>query len=104
MDGSDVIDMRMSDHDLLQLKVMLCQMCQDRIRIVARVDDNGVVRGFVAQYGAVALQHSHRKGFDDHFYFFTRTASITESVPRVALGRSLKSGLAMDFSSSGSSR
>jgi hypothetical protein len=39
---------------------------EDAGDFVAGVDDDGLARLLVAEDGAIALQHSHRKHFVDH--------------------------------------
>jgi hypothetical protein len=36
------------------------------IAAVARIDDNRFLRSFVAEYGAIALQHTYRQNLMDH--------------------------------------
>jgi hypothetical protein len=56
----------MSDHDLLDLEIMLTDDAEDVFNLVAGVDDHGFVRGFVSDDGAVALQRPDRDDFVDH--------------------------------------
>src|ERR1019366_8082257 len=64
--AADVIDVGVRDHDGGHGEVVPCQNFQDAVDLVAGIDHHGLVRGFVAENGAVALQHADRKDLVDH--------------------------------------
>lgn len=66
MCSGDVIDVGVGDDDLLDGKAMLLEEGNDAGYLIAGIDNDGLAGGFVAQDGAVALEHSDGKDFVDH--------------------------------------
>ena len=64
--SGDVIDMRVGDEDLLDGEFVAGKDGEDAGDVVAGIDDDGFVRRFIAQDGAVALQHADGEDFVDH--------------------------------------
>ena len=61
--SANVIDVAVSDHNLLQRELMLLQDSEDSVDIVAGVDDHGFVRSLVGNDGAVALERADGEDF-----------------------------------------
>ena len=66
LSAADVIDVRVRDHNRLHRQLVRGKNFQDLADIVARVHHDRLAAGFVAEYGAVALQHPHRQDLVDH--------------------------------------
>jgi hypothetical protein len=66
MNCTDVIDMRVSAHDLLCCQALFLEPPEDLVRIIARIDDDGFAGFLVGEYGAVALERANWECFDDH--------------------------------------
>ena len=64
--SAHVVDVRMSDDDLLYLQVVLAHQSENALDFIAGVDHHGFVRGLVSDDGAVALQRADGKDFVDH--------------------------------------
>jgi hypothetical protein len=64
--SSDMVDVAMSDDDLLKCQLMLGESRQNLRNIVSGIDHNGFVRDLVSQDRAIALQRADREGFADH--------------------------------------
>ena len=54
--SSDVIDVGVSDHDLLHFQLVLAKDGENVVNVIARINHHSFVRGFIAEDGAVALQ------------------------------------------------
>jgi hypothetical protein len=64
--SADVVDVGVSDDDLLDLKVVFLEKGEDVFEIITGVDDHCFAGGFVSDDGAVALQGADREYFVDH--------------------------------------
>src|ERR1019366_4284715 len=64
--AADVIDVGVRDYDGGDREAVPGQHFQDAADLVAGIDHHGPVRGFVAENGAVALQHADGKNLVDH--------------------------------------
>ena len=56
----------MGDKDLLESKPKLCQTAVNAGDLVAGVNHDSLVRLFIAEDGAIALQRTNDKGLEDH--------------------------------------
>ena len=61
-----VVDMGMSDDDLAQGETMLLQPGEDFGDVVTGIDNQGFVRDFVPQDGAIAMERTDGKALNDH--------------------------------------
>ena len=61
-----VIDVRVSDKDLLKLEAKHGQTAVNARDLVAGIDHDGFAGFLVAHEGAIALQRADREGFEDH--------------------------------------
>ena len=61
-----MVDVGVGDDDLLDGELVLCEQGNDAGDVVAGIDDEGLAGGFVAEDGAVALEHADGKDFVDH--------------------------------------
>ena len=61
-----MVDVSMSNDDLLYLQVMLADKRENALDLIAGIDHHGLVRGLVSNDGTVALQRANRKDFVDH--------------------------------------
>jgi hypothetical protein len=61
-----MVDMGMSDDDLAQGEAMLLQPGEDLGDVVPGIDDQGFVRDFVPQDGAIAMERTDGKALKDH--------------------------------------
>jgi hypothetical protein len=66
-----VIDVGVGDDDLLDLQVMLAEERENVLNVVPGVDDQGFVRGLVANDRTVALQRPDGKDFVNHVSIVT---------------------------------
>lgn len=66
--AGNVVDMGVGDEDLLDGERVPGEEGEDARDIVAGIDDDGFVRGFVAEDAAVALEGADGDGFEDHVY------------------------------------
>jgi hypothetical protein len=75
-----VVDVGVSDDDLLHFQFVLAHDGQNVFNVVAGIDDHGFVRGFIADDRAVTLQRTYGKNFVDHALQFSlsRRKSATE--------------------------
>ena len=64
--AADVIDVGVGDHDGGHGESVPRQDFQDAVNFVAGIHHHGLARGFVAENGAIALQHAYRKDLVDH--------------------------------------
>ena len=64
--AADVIDVGVGDHDRFHLELVPGKDFAASVDIVAGVHHHGLARGFVAEDGAIALQHSYRQNLVDH--------------------------------------
>src|SRR5580658_174141 len=64
--SAHVIDVAMGDEDLFEGKSEFDQAPVNACDFVAGIDDDGLVSYFVAENGAVALQRTDGKRFEDH--------------------------------------
>jgi hypothetical protein len=55
---------------------MLTESSQHVFNLIAGIDDHGLMRGFVADNRAVALQRSYGKKFVDHGLIVTRASEL----------------------------
>ncbi len=62
----DVVDVGVRDENPLDAQGVLRQSGEDAWNVIPGVDDDGVMRDFVAQDGAVTLQRADWKGLADH--------------------------------------
>jgi hypothetical protein len=58
--------MGMSDDDLAQGETMLLQPGEDFGDVVTGIDNQGFVRDFVPQDGAIAMERTDGKALNDH--------------------------------------
>ena len=63
-----VIDVRVGDGDEFHLQAVASEKLHDFVDVVARIDNNCLMRGFVAQHRAVALQPAHWQNFVNHMH------------------------------------
>ena len=63
---SDVVDVSVGDENLFEFETESRQTVVDAADFVARIDDDGFPRCFVAEECAVALQRADRKGLENH--------------------------------------
>ena len=68
--ASDVVDVGVGDDDLLDREFVFGEKSQNARDVVAWVDDDGFVGGFVAEDGAVALEDANGDDFVDHGYLW----------------------------------
>ena len=61
-----MVDMRMGDDDLFDLKIMFAQNFEDVLDFVARIDHHGFARILVAHDRTVALERADGEDFVDH--------------------------------------
>ncbi len=61
-----VVDMGMSDDDLAQGEAMLLQPGEDFGDVVPGIDNQGFVRDFVSEDGAIATERTDGKALKDH--------------------------------------
>ena len=64
--AADVIDVGVGDHDGGHGEAVPREDFQDAVDFVAGIDHHGLARGFVAEDGAIALQHADGKDLVDH--------------------------------------
>ena len=64
--SGDVVDVGVSDDDLLDGEVVFGEEGHDAGDVVAGIDDNGFVGGLVTEDGAVALEGADGNDFVDH--------------------------------------
>jgi hypothetical protein len=64
--AGDVVDVGVSDDDLLDGERVFGEEGHDAGDVVAGVDDDGFAGGLVAEDGAVALEGADGDGFEDH--------------------------------------
>lgn len=64
--SADVVDVGVSNDDLLDQQVMLAQEAENILNVVAGIDDHGFPSGLVADDGAVTLQRADGNDFVDH--------------------------------------
>jgi hypothetical protein len=64
--SGDVVDVGVGDDDLLDGELMAGEGLCDAGDIVARVDDDGLVGGLIAEDGAVALERADYEDLVDH--------------------------------------
>ena len=64
--AADMIDMGMRDDDHLRFQSVTFENPHDIRNVIARIDDDGLTAGFIADYRTVASQHSHRQNFVNH--------------------------------------
>ncbi len=64
--ASDMVDVRVRDHDGLHGQVVPGQHGENLIDLIARVDHNSFACDFVAEDRAIALEHSYRKNLVNH--------------------------------------
>jgi hypothetical protein len=69
--SGDVIDVGVGDDDLLEGELVASEGSDDAGDVVAGVDDDGLVRDFVAEDGAVALEGAYYEDFVDHEVYST---------------------------------
>ena len=65
--SADVVDVGVSDDNLLDLEIVLADEGEDVVNVIAGIDDHGFVSGFVADDGAVALQRADGEDFVNHW-------------------------------------
>jgi len=70
--SADVIDVGVSDEDLLEGEAEGGEAAMDAGDLIAGVDDDGFAGFFVGQYGAVALQWADGKGLENHGFIVGR--------------------------------
>jgi len=61
-----MIDVGVSDYDLLHLQIVFPDQREDLLEVVARIDHHGFARILITDQGAITLQRPHRKNFVDH--------------------------------------
>jgi hypothetical protein len=66
LDAADVIDVSVGRDDVFGLQAVPREDLLHTLDIVARIDDDGIAGGFIAQHVAIALQHSNWHHFLDH--------------------------------------
>ena len=66
--SADVVDVSVSDDDLLDLKLVLLDESLDVFDVIAGVDDHGFAGGFIADNGAIAAERAYGEDFVDHRY------------------------------------
>ncbi len=84
--SAHMIDVSMSDHDLLDFQVMFFDQSENVIDIVAGVDHHRFASDIVPDDGAIALQGSDRKDFVNHgsgLQVFSRQSSVFSSDSRL---------------------
>ena len=64
--SGDVVDVGVCDDDLLEGELVACEGGDDAGDVVAGIDDDGLVGGFVAENGAVAAERANYEDFVDH--------------------------------------
>ncbi len=64
--SANVVDVGVSDHDLLHRQVVFADCFENVVDVVARIDHHRLARGLVADDRAVALQRADREDFVDH--------------------------------------
>ena len=64
--SAHVIDVSMSDDDLLHLQVVLMNEGENILDVVAGIDHHGIAGSLVPNHGAVALQRADGKDFVNH--------------------------------------
>ena len=64
--ASDMVDMRVRDHDRLHGQRVLLQHGENLLDLVARIDHDGFARLLVAEDGAIALEHAYGQDFVNH--------------------------------------
>lgn len=64
--SGDMVDVGVSDDDLLDRELMLFEGGDDAGDVVAGIDDDGLAGDFIAQDGAVALERAYDEDFVDH--------------------------------------
>ena len=64
--SAHVVDVRMSDDDLLHLQAMTGKPEQYLWNVVAGIDDDCLPSFLISEDGAVALQQADREGFSNH--------------------------------------
>ena len=64
--AGDVVEVGVGDDDLLDGELVLGEDGEDAADVVAGVDDDSFVGGFVAEDGAIALEEADGEGFADH--------------------------------------
>jgi hypothetical protein len=72
-----VIDVGVSDDDLLHFQLVLADDGENVFNVVARIDDHGLVRGLIADDRAVTLQRAYGKDLVDHDSFSLRPLDST---------------------------
>ena len=68
MGAGDVVDVGVGDDDLLDGEIVLGEEGHDAGDVVAGIDDDGFVGGFVTEDGAVALEGADGDDFVDHLF------------------------------------
>jgi len=61
-----VVDVSVGDQDLGDLQSVALQDVENAGDVRAGIDDDGFVRQFIANDGAIALQRADREDFVDH--------------------------------------
>src|ERR1700722_19346872 len=64
--STDMVDVRMGNHDLTQSEIMLFQPGENLRNVVSRIDNDGFSCHLVTQDGAVAAEWTYRKDLQDH--------------------------------------
>ena len=85
MRAADVIDVCVRDHDQLQVEPMAIENIDDFADIVARIDNDRFMCGFVADDRTIAAQHAHRQYFMNHdgwTFIYIRSVDILNIVMR----------------------
>ena len=64
--ASDMVDVRVRDHDGLHSQPVAAQHGENVVDLVTWVDDDGFAGGFLAENRAVALEHSYGQNLVNH--------------------------------------
>ncbi len=80
--SGDVVDVGVGDYDLLEGELVAGEGGDDAGDVVAGIDDDGLVGGFVAEDGAVALERAYYEDFVDHGIILRRGYPPSPSILR----------------------
>jgi hypothetical protein len=61
-----MINVGVRNDDLLYLQIVFLDQGENVVNVIARIDDHGLVRSFVADNRAVALERTDGNNFVDH--------------------------------------
>ena len=63
--SADVVDVRVSNEYLFELEIEIREPAMNAADVVARIDDDRLASGWIAENCAVALERADREGLDD---------------------------------------